>query len=456
MGVLFRSLVILFIGMSASVSGAQDDLDSLRRRLAEVEAQQAKSQETIEELRSLIGALGKDAEEDGGFVARLSQKAAPSVASAPGPARRSMFPELADESQFVLKSEDEAFTFGIDGLIVARGEYSHLDDDGTGSSRSDQGFEMTGSRINFRGSVYSKFGYWARLQADEFGADPFFDAFMGIWYVNENTTLVFGQFPSLLTRENGTPVDKLTAIEATPTNFTFSPFGFKGVMLGYHTPRLHFRAIINDGYRSSGNSYFEEPSANWAVAGQVLGMAVGDDDDWQRFNNFTSRPGSDFAWLLNGSFFVQEGASNLDPDGKESDDLFLGIVESSMEGNGWNLYASGYYRRTDSSTEGFEVDDLGFVLMGGLWVSEHFEVYSRFDMTIPDDDRLLENDDFRTVTSGVNYYPLPHTDNIKISTDLVYMFDAEADSIVQPNVFSSVRAGSDDQWVFRTGAQIRW
>ena len=455
MRLLFRSLAILLIGMSASVSGAQDDLESLRRRLAEVEAQQAKSQETIEELRSLIGALGRDTEKDGGLVARLAKKA-PSVASAPGPAPRYMFPELADESQFVLTSEDEAFTFGIDGLIVARGEYSHLDDDGTGSSRSDQGFEMTGSRINFRGSVYRKFGYWARLQADEFGADPIFDAFMGIWYVNENTTLVFGQFPSLLTRENGTPVDKITVIEASPTNFTFSPFGFKGVMLGYHTPRLHLRGIINDGYRSSSNSYFEEPSANWAFAGQALGMAVGDDDDWKRFNNFTSRPGSDFAWLLNGAFFVQEGASNLDPDGKESDDLFLGIVESSMEGDGWNLYASGYYRRTDSSTEGFKVNDFGFVLQGGLWVSEHFEVYSRFDMTIPDDDRLLERDDFRTLTGGVNYYPLPHTDNIKLSTDLIYMFDAEADSIVQPNVFSSVRASSDDQWVFRTHAQIRW
>ena len=228
-------------------------------------------------------------------------------------------------------------------------------------------------------------------------------------------------------------------------------------MLGYHTPRFVFRGIINDGYRSISNSYFEEPSAEWAFAGQVLAMAVGDEDDWPRFNNFTSRPGSDFAWQLNSAFHVQKGESNLDPDGNGSDDLFLGIVESSMEGDGWNLYASGYFRRTDSSTDGFTANDFGFVLQGGVWVSKHVEVYSRFDMTIPDNDRLLEGDDFRTLTAGVNYYPLPHTDNIKFSTELLYMFDAEADSIVQPNVFNSVRASpDDDQWVIRTQGSLRW
>ncbi len=59
MAVLFRSLAILFIGMTISVSAAaQDDLDALRRRLAEVEAEQAKSQGLIEALRSEIEALG--------------------------------------------------------------------------------------------------------------------------------------------------------------------------------------------------------------------------------------------------------------------------------------------------------------------------------------------------------------------------------------------------------------
>jgi hypothetical protein len=227
-------------------------------------------------------------------------------------------------------------------------------------------------------------------------------------------------------------------------------------MLAYHTPRMVFRGIINDGYRSANNSAFAEPSAAWAFAGQVSGLAVGDEDDWPRFNNFTSRPGGCFAWLLNGAFHVQEGNSH-DGNTGSSDDVFLVIAESSMEGDGRNLYASFFYRNTAPLDSNISVDDYGFVLLGGVWVARHFELYSRFDMTIPDSDRPTEGDVFRTLTAGVNFYPIPHTDNIKIGTEMLYMFDAEADSIVEPNVFSSVRASpAGDQLVFRIQTVMQW
>jgi hypothetical protein len=470
MGVLVRSLAIILIFVTTTVSAAQVDLDALLRRLAEVEAEQAKYRETIAGLRTEIDALNAEAKDNQLAVQRADNipeftmddpeksEAQTSLPSTPGPVHRNVFPELANESQFVLQSDDQEFSLGIDGLIATRYEYNYREDDGTGSSDSDQGWETIATRLNFRGNVYKDLGYWIRFNADEFQSDPFIDAAMGMWYINDNTTLVVGQFPSLLTRDQGIPLDKLMVLESSPTNYAFDPFGFKGVMLGYHTPRLVFRGIINDGYRSANNSAFDEASADWAFAGQVVGMAVGDEDDWDRFNNFTSRPGSDFAWQLNGAFHVQEGTSHSDdPAGGGSDDLFLGIVESSMEGNGWNAYASGYYRSTDPADGGMSVDDIGFVIQGGAWVAEHFEVYSRFDMTIPDDDRPTEGDEFRTITTGVNFYPHPHTDNIKIGAEVLYMFDAEADSIVEPNPFSSVRASPDgDQWVFRTQAQIRW
>jgi hypothetical protein len=311
-------------------------------------------------------------------------------------------------------------------------------------------------RINFRGNVFKDYGYWARISADEFGSDPVIDAAMGIYYINDSTTLVAGQFPSTLIREQVIPVDKLQFAESSPTNYVFDPFGYKGVMLGYHTPSFVFRGIVNDGYRSTNNSPFEEPSAKIGFAGQTSWMAVGDEDDWARFDNFTSRPGSDFAWMLNGAFHVQAGDSH-DSDTDGSSDLFLGVVESSMEGDGWNIYGSGYYRHTDTTSDGISADDFGFVMLGGVWVSKHFEVYSRFDMTIPDSDRENEGEDFKTITAGLNFYPIPDTDNIKLSLEGVYFFDAEADSIVQPNTFTSVRASpAGDQWAIRTQAHIRW
>jgi hypothetical protein len=457
MRLLYRSLAIILICMSASVSAAEDDLSDLRRRLAELEAEQAKSQETIKVLRSEVDALSSEtrlrrlplveAHADAGDVA-----APPSTSS---PVGSTIFPELAHESQFLFKAQNGEFSLGIDGTLIGRYELNHRSDDGSGSSNTDQGFQMTGTRINFRGDIYDDFGYWVRFNADAFG-DPSIDAALGFYRINEDMTLVAGQFPSLLNREQGIPADKLQVQESSPTNYTFDPFGYKGVMLAYHTPRMAYRGIIGDGYRSLNNSAFDQPSAKWAVAGQVLGLAVGGAEDWPRFDNFTSRPGSgDLAWLLNAAFHLQEGDSH-DSFTESSDDLFLGMVESSLEGDGWNLYASGYYRRTNPSA-GSRVEDYGFVLLGGVWVAKHLEIYSRFDMTIPDNDRPTQNDNFRTLTAGFNFYPIPHTENIKIGSELLYMFDSEADSIVDPNVFDSVRASPDDnQWVFRTQAALRW
>jgi len=235
--------------------------------------------------------------------------------------------------------------------------------------------------------------------------------------------------------------------------------------VGYHTPGMIFRGIINDGYRSLNNIAFDEASADWAFAGQVETMLVGDEKDWARFNNFTSRPGSDFAWKLNTAFHVQGGKSpTLVKRG--SDNLYLGIVESSMEGDGWNFYSSGYYRHTDMRNTGMSVADLGFVLQGAAWVpkslageliAKHFEVSSRFDMTIPDKDRPTQGKVFKTFTTGINFYPIPRTDNIRLSTDFVYVFDAEARSIVMPNTFDSVQASpAGDQFVIRSQAHLRW
>jgi hypothetical protein len=472
MTVAIRILAILFIGMAVSFSvAAQDDLNSLLRRLNEVEAEHAKYRATIEALRAEIEALAAGTQsdrlaeqpvEDTRDVATdVSAEAVIEASASSGPhaARYQAFPELADESRFILKSEDERFEFGIDGLIAARYEVNHRTDDGSGSSNTDQGFEMVGARINFTGYIFEDFGYWARLQADEFSNDPIFDALMGWYTFNENTTLVFGQFPSILNRENGIPLDKLLALESTATNYAFDPFGYKGVMLGHHTPRVVYRGIINDGYRSISNSAFDDASAEWALAGQVLGMAVGDEGDWGRFNNMTSRRGNDFAWQLNAAFHVQDGKGDAgDPSDQGSDDVFLLMLESSMEGDGWNFYSSSYYRETDGpSTGGFKARDLGFVLQGGAWVSKNLELYARYDQVMPDKDRLVENEDFRTLSTGVNFYPLPHTDNIRFGVEALYMFDAEADSIVEPNTFNSIQASPEGgQSVIRGQVHYRW
>ena len=128
---------------------------------------------------------------------------------------------MANESQFVLRSGDGKFSLGIDGTLIGRYEVNRRRDDGRGSSDTDQGFEITGTRINFKGELYDDFGYWVRFNADSFG-DPIVDAALGYYRFNEDTTLVVGQFPSLLIREQGIPADRLQVAESSPTNYTLT------------------------------------------------------------------------------------------------------------------------------------------------------------------------------------------------------------------------------------------
>ena len=130
---------ILFFGMTTSVcAAAEGDLDALLRRLADVEAEQAKNRATIEALRSELEALGRKAEDDRraeqpakkpAKKARAVVTDVPADAGAqaslppnPGPQHRTMFPELADEARFVLRTDDGDFSLGLDGLIVGRYE----------------------------------------------------------------------------------------------------------------------------------------------------------------------------------------------------------------------------------------------------------------------------------------------------------------------------------------------
>ena len=92
-----------------------------------------------------------------------------------------------------------------------------------------------------------------------------------------------------------------------------------------------------------------------------------------------------------------------------------------------------------------------------MWTGRHTEIYTRYDITRPDSDRPEEGDSFRTITAGLNYYPKPHTDSIKFQGELLYMLDPEAESLVQPDTLTSVRASPDGgQFVIRTQAQLRW
>ena len=129
------------------------------RRLNALEAEQAKSQQTIKALRSEIKTLrteNKAIRTETKYEQLNEQKtrtiptseteipaddlSLESPSASPAQRGGAIFPELANESQFVFRTESGDFSLGIDGTIIGRYEVNRRKDDGTGSSNTDQGY----------------------------------------------------------------------------------------------------------------------------------------------------------------------------------------------------------------------------------------------------------------------------------------------------------------------------
>ena len=100
--------------------------------------------------------------------------------------------------------------------------------------------------------------------------------------------------------------------------------------------------------------------------------------------------------------------------------------------------------------------DLGFVIQGGMFVSRRVEIFLRYDHLIPDGKARSPGfvqgtgtEEFRTATSGLNFYVIPESSLAKLTVDFQYMFDAQSTSIVSPVFNSGVFESTGRQWTLR-------
>lgn len=63
-----------------------------------------------------------------------------------------------------------------------------------------------------------------------------------------------------------------------------------------------------------------------------------------------------------------------------------------------------------------------------MFLVEKTELFGRFDMVIPDDDRAGGSDEFSTITIGVSRTFVPKSHAPKLTVDLSYFLDEHAES----------------------------
>ena len=322
-------------------------------------------------------------------------------------------------------SDGGANTLMIGGFIQSRYQANFRD---TGNSDSDYtgGFQVNRARLRFNGSVWDKaFTYNILTElASSSGTATLLDA--EARYTFENNVYVrAGQFKPMFNREELVGDIHQLPVERSTTNSVFSLTRSQGAGVGWSGSQFRAAADIHDGGKALNTEFDSSKEADVAITARADWMYAG--DNFKRFDDFTSWRGSSYAGMIGAALdwetFGDTGGGAADKE------VFGATVDASMEGDGWNAFAAFIYRTT-SPDAGSDVTDYGLLAQAGVFVTDQTEVFARYDGIFPDDSSGPDN--FNVATAGANYYLSPQSHAAKLTGDVVWYFDAEADSALVP------------------------
>ncbi len=329
--------------------------------------------------------------------------------------------------------------------------------DGSANSDDDftHGFETRKTRLNAGGTIWDKnLSYYIEGEfsrsSGEFGL---LDAYAAYKFEN-GVAVKWGQFKAALQREEVMSDTTQLAAERSVFNNVFTQARSQGVEVSYTQEQYRLFFGFNDGLQSLNTTFDSASEADWAF--NVRGEYRWGAGDWNRFRDFTSWRGDEYAGALGVAAHWQGGGDTNPSNTMATDRRVLQFTaDVQLEGDGWNAFAAGTYRITD--LRGMDtLDDFGFLVQGGLFVSEQAELFARYDAVIPDSDRGANDDMFNTLTAGVNYYVSPKSHVAKITADVMYYVDAQADSSsIVPAMASMPLLASPDDGQFSVRLQFQ-
>lgn len=269
-----------------------------------------------------------------------------------------------------------------------------------------------------------------------------------------------GQFYLPPLAEMNVGANKTLATDYSPTAFAFEPGATRGAMLMLQPTGWRISAAVSDGLRSGFSEILSPARADVGVTGYVEHIVF--DDDWTRFGDFTSFPGSSLIFKMGTGAHWQTG-------GKTSNTADIDVLyvaqDLHLEGNGWGAFGQLVYSRLEVGDEpgpqveaaGRTYHDWGLVLQAAGFIVDWVEVFGRWDQLFadgqihPDDLGGTGQTDFRTLTGGFNVYVFPGSHMVRFQTDVMYMFDPQATSLA-PTFFNSGILPTEQgaQWTMRT------
>jgi len=339
-----------------------------------------------------------------------------------------------------LAETPRTFTVDVHGFLQFRYIWTQLDDDDLDDDTA-TGFQTTRTVLTVSGNIINEnWGYFVRFNFDQDGGSAGLEDAYGTYKMDNGWNLMWGQFKLPILREELVDDKFQLTADRSPTNSAFSQGRSQGVQIGYEGEQFRFMGAFSDGIQTANTDYTSGSEADWAFTGRVEFKWAG---DWKQARDFTSFPGADYFGMVGGALHWQSGGDTV---GTSDTDLWMATIDATMEGAGWNVYAAGIYRNIDPNP-GTEVKDMGFLIQGGFFVAPQWELFGRYDITMPDDDRSGSDQDFSTVTLGVNHYVVPESHVAKATIEFIYFLDNPSESIVPTSTLTPLLpSDSDSQW----------
>lgn len=270
--------------------------------------------------------------------------------------------------------------------------------------------------------------------------------------------ITWGQFKLPFLHEELVSEKLLLAADRSVTHAVFTAGVSQGAQLWYEADSFRILGAVSDGITRCNTTYYDPTEADIALTGRAeirFGEAP-----WSAYTAFSSFRGDPAGGLLGAAVHWQtsgETGNTLTFAGMDSPDIEVlsYTADATWFGGGWTLYGALIGRSTDPDA-GADADDFGAIVQGSAFATEKLELFARWDAVFPDDD-WDEGGDFNTLTLGANYYFLPGSYAARLTTDLQWFFDSQADSaslVAAPAAGGLLPSAEDDQLYLRVQMQL--
>jgi len=311
------------------------------------------------------------------------------------------------------------------------------------------GFENRRTTLKFKGHVVDpSWGYFIHAIFNNSGTFVPLDIVISK-DLGDGWSVKGGKFKLPFLREQLMAYTRLLPVDRTLVSSTWGVGRSEGVAVQYKTDNMKFNAAYSDGLGSIGGT---SASANtfdteYALTARVEWLAQG---NWGQFNDFSSAADDEMGWLIGAAFHTEKG--EFGTVASTETEITRWTVDVSGEFGGYNFFAAVVGNSTDTQSGVGDVDQVGIVVQGGMFLNDDWELFARYEWG-DEDSTNPAIDELSVLTVGAVRYFSGH--QVQWTTDVGIGLNEVTSTFASAGAgYRTDAAGQDGQLVLRSQFQL--